>query len=153
MAKTNFQLCEEKGRMIVEQLLHSNKNIHQWEWQEQMTHYDLLYSGSSHCYVAEIKYRDDYASTASTIVSTGLMLEKSKYNALLEKAKDGYVPLYIMLFNDGVCAIYTLNEDKQLQWETKTLPRYTAFSAGTRQKTITYIPMCECKKIHYNANH
>lgn len=153
MAKTKFQICEEKGRMIVEQLLHSNNNILKWEWQEQMTHYDLLYTGSSHCYVAEIKYRDDYASTASTITNTGLMLEKSKYNALLEKAKDGYIALYIMLFKDDVCAIYTLDADKQLQWETKTLPRYTAENAGTIQKIITYIPIGECKKIHYNANH
>lgn len=152
MTKTKFQICEEKGRMIVEQLLHSNNNIQQWEWQEQMCHFDLLYTGTSHCYVAEIKYRDDYASTASTITNIGLLFEKSKYNALLEKAKDGYVPLYIMLFNDGVCAIYNLDADKQLQWETKSLPRYTAFSAGTREKIITYIPICECKKIRYNAN-
>lgn len=152
MTKTKFQICEEKGRMIVEKLLHSNNNILKWEWQKQMTHYDLLYSGTSNCYVAEIKYRDDYASSASTIVSTGLMLEKSKYNALLKKAKDGYIPLYIMLFNDGVCAIYTVNANKQLHWQTKSLPRFTAENAGTKEKTITYIPICECKKIRYNAN-
>ena len=152
MTKTKFQICEEKGRMIVEKLLHSNNNILKWEWQEQMCHFDLLYTGTSHCYVAEIKYRADYASTASTITNTGLMLEKSKYNALIEKAKDGYIALYLMLFNDGLCAIYNVDASKQLHWQKKTLPRYTAENAGTREKIITYIPICECKKIRYNAN-
>ena len=152
MTKTTFQLSFFPFLRRFEKLLHSNNNILKWEWQEQMCHFDLLYTGTTSNYVAEIKYRDDYASSASTIVSTGLMLEKSKYNALIKKAKDGYIPLYIMIFNDGVCAIYNLDADKQLQWETKSLPRYTAFSAGTREKIITYIPICECKKIRYNAN-
>lgn len=146
-----FITCEEIGRKIIEKKLIENTNITNYEFQDRYCHYDLLYTGSTNTYVVEIKYRSDYNSNAKCIVNGGLMLEKSKYDALVEKAKDGYIPIYITIFNDNVGYIYTISTPI-IEWQTKELPKHTAVKDGKRNKQVTYIKLNECKKFYYNAN-
>ena len=145
-----YELREKKGRDIMRSKLQNNRNIIACEWMEIDCHYDLLYSGVSHYYVVEIKYRDKYSSTATTITHKGIMMEYIKYKALLEKAQDGYIPVYIMFFNDGVGYVYTL-DDTPLEWRKIQLPRKTAEDLGNIEKVVTFIPIEKCKKITFEV--
>lgn len=152
LRQQKFDTDEAKGRAIFQAQLKKNHNkISNYFFTPILAHYDVLYTGVTGAeYVVEIKYRENYASSATTITKDGVMLEKYKYDSIMEKVKDGYIPIYISYFNDGISATHLLSQNpSDYVWQWKLLPKYTAVDGGSVWKLVTMIPLNNCVKKDY----
>lgn len=73
----------------------------------------------------------------------GLIIEKGKYDALMNRCKTyGTTPVYINSTPEGVWGFYL--EQFDLVWEHRDLPKQTDFSRREKiSKEISYLPVLE----------
>ena len=104
---------------------------------------DVMWEKYDTTYVGEIKYREKYSSSAKCIAEQGVMLEKTKYDALkYYQSASGFCPYYIHIFNDGKIYLYDLN-DLEPEWveEENKFPRTTKGDKTKVKKVVTYLPL------------
>lgn len=77
-----------------------------------------------------------------------LVIEKAKYYAILERAKElNYTPYYVCSSPKGVF-VFNLNEVTTPEWSDKMMPKTTDFSDRRhRKKRVGYLNICSSIKI------
>ena len=77
-----------------------------------------------------------------------LLIEKSKYESVLEKAKElGYTAYYVCSTPDGVY-VFDLDIINEPEWHTRYMPKTTSFSNREKKlKNVGYVDVCDSIKI------
>lgn len=156
-----FTNAELKGRNYFYQNVSNSPHVDSYYFTgDRYEHYDACYHTTTNKkYMVEIKYRDNYSSTSPLIQNEGILIEKYKYDNLINAIKtdrssylgsDEKIPLYITYFNDGKGYIYTINEDDKIEWYEKKCPQNTVNNGKYITKIVGNIPLNKCKEIKYN---
>jgi hypothetical protein len=149
-----FAACEWSGRTFFNDMMLSRGNANNIHFTPtRFDKVDVTWDYEGNLYVGEIKYRPNYASTASCIANEGAMLEKHKFEELKNyQNNSGYTPYYIMFFSDGVCALYDLT-DIEPEW-VEEVNKYRKTTMGKDKskitKVVTYLPLDKAKLFHYD---
>ena len=86
--KKDFQNAELKGRSILEKYLKQSKFTKTYNFTDVYTHYDCeVYNNKNERILIELKYRENYSSDCPLINNGGILMEKSKYDFLLDEVK------------------------------------------------------------------
>lgn len=103
----------------------------------QTTNVDLFLTGMTGVeVVGEIKYRSGYTMTAIEEMG-GQMLEKKKYDALMEYK--GYMPLYFVLYKDYL-VVWDIRKINKEDFVTETKYHlYTVEESPTITKQVHYL--------------
>lgn len=147
-----FSEAELKGRTIFNNLLSKNIEINNINFTEdKFASYDVEYiSGGTKHFVVELKYRPTFASTAKTVYSEGVLLEKEKYDKLIELSKKyNYEVYYVTMFNDGIGFSFNLNKIKPIFYEKKMPWKTCNKQLGDKIKLITMLQIKEGKKFYF----
>lgn len=155
--KLSFRQAEKLGRMIFSQLLMASGATNIEFMEDDYDNVDVYWGYDDIDNVGELKYRQDYSSNCRIILEEGAVLEKPKYDKLISRAhREGKVPYYIMMFNDGAAYSFDLTNYKPT-WveEVNKYPKTTCGNNKKVTKVVTYIPLDFAKdviryNIHYN---
>ena len=126
-----------------------NREEHLFEWLKENFFPDLVKSSSKYaktdCFSLEFNL-DIELKCRRTHYNT-LILERKKYNALLDRAEsNGTRPVYINSTPKGIRGFYILETD--LEWEMKMLPKNTDFGNREKiEKEITYLDLSKGKDL------
>ena len=75
-----------------------------------------------------------------------LLIERSKYNALMERAK-GWIPFYICSTPEGVYS-FNLKELRQPVWEDREMPQTTDFERNDKvSKSVGFLHIDKSTKL------
>ena len=104
--------------------------------QDQFESYDC-YSVKHNVYV-ELKCRRSHYDE--------LLIERSKYNALMERAK-GWIPFYICSTPEGVYS-FNLKELRQPVWQDRDMPQTTDFERNDKvTKSVGFLHIDKSTKL------
>lgn len=140
----NFSLAELSGRTIFNEKLIKNGSSGITFTESKYDKVDVFWEKYESKYVGEIKYRDNYPSSGRCVVEDGAVLEKTKYDALMEYHNlSGLTPFYIMEFNDGVMYLWDVSKLDGIEWKKENKFPRTTKGSNTKKvsKTITYLPL------------
>lgn len=109
--------------------------------------YDCIVTAKQE-YIVEIKVRNMKSTRYADY-----MMEESKYKYLMERAKEGYVPLYVNFFEDGLCLIWDLTEEAEfLNAKTMLANRTTVnLGAGKVDKKCLMLLRDRAKFVRYDV--
>lgn len=148
----NFTQAETIGRDIFNKKLINNHSSGITFTESKFDKVDVFWEKYEAKYVGEIKYRDNYPSSGRCIVEDGVVLEKTKYDALMEYHKlSGLTPYYIMEFNDNIMYLWDLSKLDGIEWKKEEkFPRTTKGSRKEKvAKIVTYLPLSYGHKCKY----
>ena len=147
-----FSIAELSGRTIFNDKLIKNNSSGITFTESKFDKVDVFWEKYDTKYVGEIKYRENYPSSGRCIVEDGAVLEKTKYDALMEYHNlSGLTPYYIMEFNDNVMYLWDVSELKELEWKIDNkYPRTTKGSNKKKvAKIVTYLKLDSGHKCKY----
>lgn len=128
---------EEIGRKYFENVAPKLfKNIKSIKFSENpIERFDCIVVGDK-VYMIEIKVRNINSYQYDTI-----MIEPDKHSYLMSRVSDGYIPLYVNFFNDGVCLIFDLIRiGSELEEKTVKTDKITVNpSAGKKYQKRLYL--------------
>lgn len=140
----NFSLAELRGRDIFNSKLTKNESSGITFTESKFDKVDVFWEKYDTKYVGEIKYRDNYPSSGRCVVEDGAVLEKTKYDALMEYHNlSGLTAYYIMIFNNNEMYLWDLSKFDELEWKKEDkFPRTTKGSRKEKvEKVVTYLPL------------
>lgn len=148
----NFSLAETIGRDIFNKKLINNHSSGITFTENIYDKVDVFWEKYEAKYVGELKYRDNYPSSGRCVVEEGVLLEKTKYDALMEYHNlSGLTPYYITIFNNNEMYLWDVSELKELEWKIeKRYPRTTK-GRNTKKvaKVVAYLPLSLGHKCKY----
>ena len=103
-------------------------------------------------YVGEIKYRDNYKSNSRCVVEDGVVLEKTKFAALMEYHNlSGLTPYYITIFNNNEMYLWDLSKLDGIEWKKEEKFPKTTKGRNTKKvsKIVAYLPLSLGHKCTY----
>ena len=148
----NFSLAELSGRTIFNEKLINNGSSGITFTESKYDKVDVFWEKYEAKYVGEIKYRDNYPSSGRCVVEEGSVLEKTKYDALMEYYKlSGMTPYYIMIFNNNYMYLWDLSKFDEIEFKVENkYPRTTKGSNKEKvSKIVTYLPLSLGYKCKY----
>ena len=142
--KNKFSESEELGRYkFLQQISATCKDIQFTE--NQYDKIDVIWRNKNDkLFVGEIKYRSGYTSTNKLIVEQGVVLEKTKYDALNYCCSaSGATPLYITIFSNNKMAYWDISKMKELKFVTEDykFPMTTNGNNKKISKEVAYLPL------------
>ena len=140
-----FKECEIRGREIFASLC----RVPSAETRDTYNRVDVGVTAGTKTFNVEIKYRD-FPSTLYE--KDGYILEKKKYDALLEAYKQtGSVPTYVNYFSDGIGFSWDLRKISEPVWVWRLLPKESADGGDNEKiwKQVAYIMGEEGNKFNY----
>lgn len=148
-----FKLAETIGRDIFNKKLTKNGSSGITFTENRYDKVDVFWEKYDKKYVGELKYRDNYPSSGRCVVEDGAVLEKTKYDALMEYHNlSGLTPYYIMIFNNGELYIWDVSELKEIEWKIENIYPRTTKGSNTKKvaKVVTYLPLDSGHKCKYS---
>ena len=129
----NFDLAEEKGRTIVENLI--KDRCVAYEFQNTTSRIDLLVTGFTKTAAIEIKYREKY--TAEQVETFGGMyIKENKYKSLMS-VTDEYTPYFCTIFSDY---IYLWDLTKvDVTFHEEYLDNTCVYDTGKSNQSVSYL--------------
>lgn len=146
-----FTQAELKGRDIYNKMLLNNKKINKVNFTEnRFDFFDVdYYSGETKHFIVELKYRENYSSTNKLIQNEGVVLEKFKYDKILNYALiNNCEAYYVMMFNDGIGYSFNLKEIQPI-FKEKMLPKTSCGNNQFIKKIVAIIPIEKGKKFYF----
>ena len=150
MAQKDFQNAELKGRSILEKYLKQSKFTKTYKFTDVYTHYDCeVYNNKNERILIELKYRENYSSSSPVINNGGILMEKSKYDFLLDEVKKNPSTkcYYTSIFNDGKMLLYEIKPENNITIINKQLPKATAEDRGENVRPVILINKNDCIEI------
>lgn len=113
---------EKLSRELFDQIPKHNVKVKFTE--DDFCHWDVECTYKDQLFIVELKYRqfgvDDYR------FKNGLILEKEKYDYLIEAAQRmNVIPLYVNLLEDRTVCVCKLSELTNASWEEMRMNRYS----------------------------
>lgn len=140
----NFTLAETIGRDIFNKKLINNHSSGITFTENKYDNVDVFWEKYDKKYVGELKYRDNYPSSGRCIVEDGAVLEKTKYDALMEYYDlSGLTPYYIMIFNNNEMFLWDVSKLDGVDWKKEDKFPRTTKGRNTKKvkKEVTYLPL------------
>ena len=106
---------------------------------------DLTYDFNAQPYAVEVKYRANYTSTSFKDV----ILEKTKYERLLQRRDTFSKIYYVMIFKDKIGYCFDFDKIEPQYWSTQILPTNEA-KTSLIDKEITYLKLKDADYV-FNA--
>lgn len=140
----NFTQAETIGRDIFNKKLINNHSSGITFTENKYDNVDVFWEKYDKKYVGELKYRDNYPSSGRCIVEDGAVLEKTKYDALMEYYDlSGLTPYYIMIFNNNEMFLWDVSKLDGVDWKKEDKFPRTTKGRNTKKvkKEVTYLPL------------
>lgn len=140
----NFTQAETIGRDIFNKKLINNHSSGITFTENKYDNVDVFWEKYDKKYVGELKYRDNYPSSGRCVVEDGAVLEKTKYDALMEYYDlSGLTPYYIMIFNNNEMFLWDVSKLDGVDWKKEDKFPRTTKGRNTKKvkKEVTYLPL------------